>query len=70
MTVQIFISVRLPIESADSPFGLAVGGGVFGSQRGAASVPATYSLITTVFFYYPNCVSTEQEFYDPAAEDL
>ena len=47
-TVQMFKSVRLPIESAHSPFGHTVRGGVFGSQHCAASLRATDSLITNV----------------------
>ena len=47
-TVHIFKSVRLPVESAHSPFGLAVRRGMFGSQRSAASLRATDSLITIV----------------------
>ena len=53
-TVQIFKSVRLPVESApDSPFGHAVRVGVFGSQRGARSLRAiqTRSLRMSVFKY-------------------
>ena len=34
----MFKSVRLPVESAHSPFSYTVRGGVFGSQRGAASL--------------------------------
>ena len=51
-TVQIFKSVHMPIESAHFPFGHAVMGGVFGSQRGAASLRATDSLITNVYLKY------------------
>ena len=47
-TVQIFKSVRLPVESAHTLFGHTVRGGVFGSQRDAASLRATDSLITKI----------------------
>ena len=47
-TVQPFKSVRLPVESAHYPFGHTVRGGVFGNQRGAASLSATDSLTTDV----------------------
>ena len=47
-TVRIFQSIRLPVESAHSPFGHTVRGGVFGSQRSVASLRATDSLIRNV----------------------
>ena len=43
-----FQSVGLPVESAHSPFGHTVKGGVFESQRGAISLCATDSLIKNV----------------------
>ena len=47
-TVQIFKSIRWPVESTHSPSGHTVRGGEFGSQRGEAGLRATDSLITNV----------------------
>ena len=48
VTVQILKSLRLPVDSTHSPFGQALRGGVFGSQRSDTSLRASDLLITNV----------------------